>query len=276
MAPNEKRDDTEALIADIFQSKKYRDIGICEDTIRDLIATELGRHKKRGEGVKAVRKKLHQVIALYLGDPDYAKAINELEIAIQSANPERLKESCRRIMSVHATTRERLPILADFYRQIFEVTGKPGALLDIACGLNPLSFPWMQLPTSTRYYAYDIHQKRVNFLNQFFSLLGLLPLAKFQDVLTHFPEERADVAFIFKEVHRFERRRQGCTLPLLDALRVRHLVISFPTKSLSGRRDLAGHYHQLFYDLIKDRSWPVTEIEFEDEFIFCVDKKTHR
>jgi 16S rRNA (guanine(1405)-N(7))-methyltransferase len=232
----------------------------------------LSRHKKRGDGIKAVRKKLHQIVALYLGDPDYAKALNELETAVQSANPELLKASCSHIMSTHATTRERLPMLDTFYRQIFEVTGKPGTLLDIACGLNPLSFPWMNLPTATHYYAYDIHQKRVTFLNQFFSLLGLLPLAKFQDVLTHFPEEKADVAFIFKEVHRFERRRQGCTLPLLDALQVHYIVVSFPTKSLSGRRDLAGQYHQLFYDMVKGRPWPVTEIEFEDELIFCVDK----
>jgi 16S rRNA (guanine(1405)-N(7))-methyltransferase len=262
----------EGLITDIAQSKKYRKLGICEDTIRDLLVTELKRHSKRGDAVKAARKKLHQIVAPYLGDPDYTQAITELDKAFDTKDPGAIKETCARIMQAHSTTKERLPVLDNFYHRIFEITGKPDSILDLACGLNPLAFPWMGLPTATQYYAYDIHQKRVDFLNHFFALQSLPPLAKQQDILVKFPNEEAGIAFIFKEVHRFERRQQGCTLPLLDALPVRHLVVSFPTRSLSGRRNLTDHYRELFQNLLQDRPWPLTEIKFEIELVFCVDK----
>jgi 16S rRNA (guanine(1405)-N(7))-methyltransferase len=271
-----KREDSEleALITHITQSKKYRDIGLCEDTIRDLLVTELKQHKKRADGIKAARAKLHQIVAPYLGDPDYDRALAMLEKIFTLPQPDEaaIKGGCAQILATHATTKERLLILDKFYPQIFEITGKPRVILDLACGLNPLSFPWMGLPRSTHYYAYDIHQKRIEFLNQFFSLMGLPPLARLQDILIHYPVEKADVAFIFKEVHRFERRRHGCTLPLLDALQVRHLVISFPTESLKGQRALTAQYRQLFKNMIQDRLWQVVDIEFENELVFCVDK----
>ncbi|MBN1221408.1 MAG: hypothetical protein JXM69_20965 [Anaerolineae bacterium] len=272
MACKKDEVDLESLVADIAQSKKYRHLGICEDTIRDLLAAELARHSKKSNAVKAARKKLHEVVAPYLGDLDYAKASGDLAAVFQTARSDTIKQTCAQTMQAHTTTRERLPVLAEFYHRIFQITGQPAAVLDIACGLNPLALPWMELPAASRYYAYDIHRQRVDFLNYFFSLQGRPPLAKLQDVLVDHPTEKADVALILKEAHRFERRQPGCTLPLLDALRVRYLVISFPTQSLSGRRSLAQQYRQLFLGLIKDRLWPVTEIEFENELVFCVDK----
>jgi len=264
--------DIESIIADIMQSKKYRDVDICEDTIRDLIATELKHHKKKKDAIKAARKKLHRIVAPYLGDPDYTLAAKELEVAFQSNDPDIIRDSCARIMAAHVSTRERLSILDKFYSRIFEVTGTPSTLLDLACGLNPLSFPWMGLSTPTRYYAYDIHVQRIDFLNHYFLLQGLSPLAKVQDILVHFPKEEGDVAFLLKEVHTFERRRRGCSLPLLDALRVRYLVVSFPTRSLTGRWDLTDRHLQLFYNVIEGRPWQISEIEFENELVFCVDK----
>ena len=264
--------DINAAIAAIMQSKKYRDIDICEETVRDLLIRELKHHQKGKNAIKAARKKLHRIVAPYLGDPDYSVAAKELEVAFQSKNLDVIRESCAHIMAAHVSTKERLSILDRFYSRIFEVTGTPSTLLDIACGLNPLSFPWMGLLASTCYYAYDIHRQRVDFLNHYFSLQGLLPLAKVQDVLIYFPKEEADVAFILKEVHRFEQRQRGCSLPLLDALCVRYLVISFPTKNPTGRWDLTDRHRQLFYNIVEERPWQITEIEFETELVFCVDK----
>ena len=262
--------DVEAIVAGIARSRKYRDI--CEDTIRDLVLGELGPHQPVERAVRLSRKKLHHVVASYLGDPDYREAADTLQAAFESEAPGAVREACTRIMAAHVSTRERLATLEPFYSRLFAVTGLPGSILDIACGLNPLSFPWMGLPSSTRYVAYDIQRPRVAFLNHYFSLQGLAPLARVQDVLVHFPEEEADVALIFKEVHRFEQRRRGCTLPLLDALRVRTLAVSFPSRSLSGRWDLAGRHRRLFQEIVSARPWRLTELEFENELLFCVEK----
>lgn len=270
--PHDQNADMESVISQIRQSKKYRRMGVCEATIQDLIARELKHHKKKSNAIQAAKKKLHEVIAPYLGDPDYAAAEEQLETAISSGNPVVMKETCASIMAAHTSTRERLPFLDEFYSKIFDVTGRPQVILDIACGLNPLSFPWMSLPTTTRYYAYDIHEERIGFTNHYFTLQGLEPLAKLQDVLVNFPEEEGDVALILKEVPRFEKRLRGCTIPLFDALRVRYLVVSFASKNLTGRWSLAERYRQLFHSIIEQRPWGTIELEFENELVFCVDK----
>ena len=211
-------------------------MNLCADTLRDVLEREVsasGRSSK--EALKAVRQKLHNIVAPYLGDPEYPAAERELAAAFASADPQAVRAACAGILSAHASTRERISILDEFYPRIFAATGKPAAILDVACGLNPLTFPWMGLPLTTRYHAYDIHGPRVEFLNRYFRLQGLAELAQQQDVLVHPPEEEAEVALLFKEAHRFEQRQRGCNAPLWDALRVRYLLVSLPTHSLSGR-----------------------------------------
>lgn len=263
---------TDFLIKKIKNSSKYKKLDICEDTIRNLIETEFKKYKNTNDAIKAAKKKLHEVVAIYLGDPNYQVALEKLKLAFNSNQIDTVKKSCTKIMEEHLSTRERLPILDKFYAKIFEVTGKPSSILDIACGLNPLSFLWMNLPNSTNYYAYDINQIRVNFINDYFSLQGLKPLAKAQDILVNFPSEIADVAFIFKEIHRFENRQRGCTLPLLDALSVHYIVVSLPPKNKTGRGDLKERHRNLFYSIINERHWQVREIKFENELVFCIGK----
>lgn len=263
----------EIMVKSIKASKKYRCTNI--ETIQELVKSELGHHKTNKKIEKAVRKRLHNIMAPFLGDPDYDKAASDLTRAFQSGNQEAIKETCKRIMACHISTHERLSILEQFYTKIFSVTGQPHTILDIACSLNPLSFPWMNLPNNIEYYAYDIHEKRINFINTFFSLQGLPTLARVQDMSFHFPQETADIAFFLKELHRFERNYGKISLALLDALRVRYLVVSFPTFSIRGNRLLTKHYRDFFLRLISGKAWAVTEIEFESELIFCVDK-THQ
>jgi 16S rRNA (guanine(1405)-N(7))-methyltransferase len=237
-----------------------------------LVKSEIGHHKTSKKIEKAVRKRLHNIMAPFLGDPDYDSAASELTQAFQSDNKETIKETCKRIMACHRSTHERLSIIEQFYAKIFSVTGQPNTLLDIACSLNPLSFPWMELPNNIEYYAYDIHEKRIDFINTYFSLQGLPTLAKVQDMFFHFPQEKADIAVFLKELPRFERNYGKNSLDLLDALRVHYVVVSFPTFSIRGNRLLTKHYRDFFYWLISGKRWSVTEIEFESELIFCVDK----
>lgn len=261
----------EIIVKSIKKSKKYRCTNI--ETIQELVKSELKHHKTGKKIEKAVRKRLHNIMAPFLGDPDYDSAASDLTHAFQSGNQETVKETCKRIMACHHSTKERLSILEQFYTKIFSVTGQPKTILDIACSLNPLSFLWMELPNNIEYYAYDIHEKRINFINTYFSLQGLPTLARVQDMSFHFPQEPADVALFLKELPRFERNYGKISLDLLDALRVRYLVVSFPTFSIRGNRILTKHYRDFFHRLISGKAWSVKEIEFESELIFCVDKE---
>jgi 16S rRNA (guanine(1405)-N(7))-methyltransferase len=261
----------EAIVTAVKQSKKYRDTH--EGTIRVLAADALKRHRKHKPALKSVREQLHSIMAPYLGDPNYETAVTQLQTAFASHDPSQIKAICHSLQYDHLSTRERLPILDTFYREIFAITGKPRSILDIACGLNPLAFPWMELDTPLDFYAYDIHEPRIAFLNQYFALQGLPQLARVQDVAHHFPQEEADVALFLKEMPRFERNYHGQGRPLLQALRVRHIVISFPTISTHGGRNLTSRYRDFLYQLIDGFNWGVTELLFAGELVFCLEIK---
>ncbi len=261
-------DKVEAIVTAVKQSKKYRDT--YEETIRVLAADALHRHRKHKPALKAVRQQLHSIMAPYLGDPKYEQAVEQLKVAFETNDAVQIKECCHSLLHDHLSTRERLPILEDFYTEIFRVTGQPKSIIDIACGLNPLAFPWMNLELPISFYAYDIHEPRIHFLNQYFVLQGLPQLAKLQDVAHHFPQEQADVALFLKELPRFERNYKGQGRPLLQALNARYIVLSFPTVSTHGGRNLTNRYREFMYQTIDGLDWQATELLFDGELVFCL------
>jgi len=261
----------DAVVTAVKQSRKYRDTS--EETIRQLAAEAVQEYKKAKPAEKAVRRRLHSIMAPYLGDPDYSAAGGLLSDVFAAGDPVAIRAACRDLMHTHLSTRERLPILDSFYRGIFAVTGAPRRLLDIACGLNPLAFPWMDLPVAgTEFIAYDIHEPRVDFLNHYFTLQGLPPLAFVKDVAVQAPVESGDVALFLKEMPRFERNYPGHGRRLLEAIATRWLVVSFPTISTHGGRNLTNRYRDFFHQMIDGSGWPVTELLFESELVFCADK----
>jgi 16S rRNA (guanine(1405)-N(7))-methyltransferase len=277
--------EVEAVVTAVKQSAKYGDTS--EATIRELAAEAVRQHKKSKPAIKAVRARLHSIMAPYLGDPDYAAEAARLEAAFAAHNDAAIAAICQDCLHAHLSTRERLPIMAEFYERIFAITGQPQSVLDIACGLNPLALRWMglgsvssqQLAVSSgrpvpglRFYAYDIHEPRIAFINHYLQLEGLESLARVQDVAMNFPQEEADVALFLKEMPRFERNYGGRGRPLLESLHARFLVISYPTISTHGGRNLTNRYREFMFQLIQGHDWPVTELLFAGELVFVVEK----
>jgi 16S rRNA (guanine(1405)-N(7))-methyltransferase len=263
--------DIEKIIKGILNIRKYREAGLCEDTVKVITQEQAAKYNTRKRIIQETRHKLHQVAALHLGDPDYDTAEAELRYAVQSGMEETIAV-CLRIAEKHATTRERLSIVGEYYQRIFTITGRPRVLLDLACGLNPLFALSMGLSASTLYYAYDIQKRRVTFLNSYFELIGFRPLAKCQDVLVNLPQETGDVALLLQEAHRMEQRKRGATRVLLDHLRARHIVMSLPAQGLSRRNDLTQAHRNIFERILKGAEWRVQEFTIANELVYCIDK----
>jgi 16S rRNA (guanine(1405)-N(7))-methyltransferase len=261
------------LIHSILSSRKYRGLGIPEETLRNLVDQERGHGRPAKEIEQAVREKLHNIVAPYLGDPDYTAAARQLDEAFAGGDPAQVKAICRELLSAHASTRERLPALDTFYPRLFAVTGVPHTILDLACGLHPFGLPWMGLPAGARYAAYDLHQPRIELINHFLQLAGLPALGFHQDILVEPPQIEADVAFFFKEAHRFEQRQRGCNRAFWQSIPARWLLVSLPGSSLTGRRDLADRQRALVQRTLAGLDWPVTELQILEELVFCIQKQ---
>lgn len=250
-------------------SKKYR--ALCEDTVRRVASHEMTKHGTVKAAIKATKGRLHQVYGAFEGEIDYDAAFKRLEAAYRTGSEAEIKRTCREILDVHSSTRERLPILDRFHTAIFEVTGQPSSLLDLGCGLHPLALPWMDLPAQTRYIALDIDGDRVRFLNRCLAVAGLEPLARCQDVLAQPPDDAADVALLLKLGPTLERQEKGATSRLITRLGTRFAVVSFAVKSLGGRdKGMTDHYQRQFLGMVEDQKWPVEELILETELVYVV------
>lgn len=262
--------DIQAMIARIIETKKYRHSGLNPNTIEDLIRQEAPHHTSPKQILKAVRRKIHNIVAPYLGEPDYAALTQDLhQIEDFSLNSPQLISFCQHVLSQHASTAERIHVMSEFYSQLFSAASQPHSILDLACGLHPFAFPWMGLPTSVRYHAYDILQPRIDFINQFFNKLGMSPLAENRDILVNPPTHHADLGIFFKEAHRFEKRQPGCNRAFWESLKVEKLAVSLPTQNLSGTHRLINAHRSLVRaNLPKNRQ--VHEIHVGNEIIFLI------
>jgi 16S rRNA (guanine(1405)-N(7))-methyltransferase len=262
----------QAMVAKVLDTKKYRHTGLNPVTIEALIHYEAPYHTSKKQLLKTVKRKLHNIVAPYLGEPDYAALTEDLQqIQDCSLDSPQLIEFCRTALSAHASTAERIPVMSEFYSRLFTAAGIPNAILDLACGLHPLGFPWMGLPTTVRYHAYDILQPRVDFINQFFIKLGMAPLAENRDILIDPPTQPADLGIIFKEAHRFEKRQPGCNRVFWESLNVKYLAVSLPSQNLSGTLNLLDGHRSLVHANLPDNR-RVSEILVDTEIIFLIER----
>ncbi len=276
----------EAIVSAVVGSRKYR--AVCPDTVRRLARRELTSHNQARIAIKETKRRLHQVYAAYEEPLDYDAAYARLAAACERsagfpacvAGPYGLESLphvravCRDLLACHSSTRERLPILDEFYPPIWAVTGRPTVLLDLACGLNPLTIPWMNLPPGACYHAYDIDADRVAFLNRYLTLAGLEPLAHWQDVLGQPPDIPADVALLLKTAPCLDRQEPDGARRVLTSLRARFVVVSFAVKSLGGReKGMLAHYEAGFRALADAEGWPVKRLVFATELVFVARKE---
>jgi 16S rRNA (guanine(1405)-N(7))-methyltransferase len=259
----------ESVVSAVASSKKYRTV--CADTIRRIAERETANHTSVKAAVKATKRRLHQVYGAFEQAIDYDAAYQRLESAYRTSSEADIRATCRHVLGLHSSTRERLPILGEFYRAIFDITGKPGTIVDLGCGLNPLALPWMGLDRGARYVALDIDADRIRFLNRYLSLAGLEPLARCQDVLVRPPDDDADLALLLKMSPSLEQQERGSTQRLLERLRTPFTVVSFAVKSLGGReKGMLDHYGHQFLELAETQNWAVERLVFETELAFVV------
>ncbi len=271
MTPTSPKSSTDPVDT-VLASRKYRDLNIPVETARELYNSAISSGQTPKEAEKTLRQKLHNIVAPYLGDPDFAEAAREMENAFSSNDSTQIRGFCLKMLNTHASTRERVEILPEFYARIFELTGIPGSIFDLAAGMNPFSLPWMNLAEGIRYSAYDLNQPRINLIGKFLSLSGMETLAFHRDILIHPPEEKADMAFLFKEAHRMEQRQRGSTRKLIDAVNTAWFLLSLPTSSLQGKFDLTSRQRNLVQAFVTGSSWRVFEVAFKNELVFCICK----
>lgn len=268
-----KGDDTslDELVENVRSSPKYRDVS--RDLVHSVAAQELPKYQTRKEAIKATRSKLHQVVGAYSHKPEYALWLAELTKAYRSNNHEEVLRVSTHVMKAHTSTRERLPVLGDFYTSIFESLPPIHIVLDVACGLNPIALPWMPLADEFKYHAYDADGGLIRFVKGFLKVAGARGDAQVLDATNELPKQSADIALVLKVLPCLDQLDPSAGPRLLEGLDAHYLLVSFPLRSLSGRsKGMVRMYDARFSELVAGKNWGVRRFEFATELTFLIMK----
>ena len=261
---------TEDILHKIQQTKKYKNLS--KDTIKRIIHWAELRYQKPKEIIKEAKNKLHQIYGAYLENSEIKQVtglINKL-----SKDESSIKEISLQIQNLHTSSKERIPIIETVYSSIFSITGVPNSILDIACGFNPFAIPFMPQKGHLDYYAQDIDIVEIELINKFFEKIGFPPNAKCNDVLIEIPDIETDISFVFKTLPVLEQQEKKYSKKLIENLKSKYIVASFPTKTLCGKKiGMSTNYEGFITELTKELNINYQKLSFINEDFYIIKKE---
>lgn len=174
----------------------------------------LARARSRKEAAKLARRKLHQVHGAFLG-----------------AKLPEFDGDHRAVLAAHASTRERLDFMTEFFAAAFS----PGdTVVDLGGGLNAFALPWMPRPAS--YTTIDVDSAFQRLVEQLAPHVDVPLTARTEDLVSGVTRYAADVALLLKVLPPLEHQQAGAAQRLLARIDAPRIVISVSAHSLGGRR----------------------------------------
>ncbi|QSB14107.1 Rmt family 16S rRNA (guanine(1405)-N(7))-methyltransferase [Natronosporangium hydrolyticum] len=227
------------------------------------------------DAVKRTKRGLHEIYGAFLPPkaPNYPSLLKSVAAAVAEGDDAAVRAELSRAMSVHVSTRERLPKIADFYRAVFADIPPPTTVRDLACGLNPLAVPWMPLPPGATYLASDIDTRLVEFVGAVLAELDVAHEVAVVDLVDAPVDAPADVTLLLKTLPCLEIQQKSVGWSVIDSLNSPIVVVTFPTKSLGQRsKGMFQNYSTAFEQHAASRSYAIQQLEVGNELIYIVKK----
>lgn len=223
----------------VLSSRKYAHL--YQPLMKRVCEEEIPKYKNDRDRIKAIKNRLHVMYGAFVDETAHKKA-EALMNASDTVD----------ILRLHASTRERIPYLYEFYAFIFDTVGQVTSILDIGCGFNPFTLPWMPTENLQAYYAYDIDTRTTTLLNRYFLGRGLPPYAHSGDLAVETPTESVEVAFMFKLIPVLNGQFRDRGFQLLREVRAKYIVATYPVQTLCGKnKGMGAHYAEAFENAMK-------------------------
>ena len=262
----------------ILTSKKYTTL--YKPMVLRICEEEYPKYANDKERIKGIKNTLHAMYGAYVTPDIYKKANKLLDTFITEQQESEKQAILNKILSLHASTKERMRHLSAFYDFIFDTIGPIESVLDIGCGFNPFTLSYFHKNTGiiSKYYALDIDNRISDLNNRYFTSLGMPALASCADVAADTPRICADTAFLFKLLPLIERQSKGRSAKLLKEIKAKYLVVTYPTKSLSGKKKgMPDFYSAAFEDVMEEIGQNISvcvKQEIGNELVYVLVKKS--
>jgi hypothetical protein len=263
--------DTQELLSAIKSSKKYRDLS------EEIILKEI--NKSQTKDIKEIKSRLHMIASSFRTTKKNkaARLLEDLKQARLKRNKKEQVGVIKELLCTNRSTKERVEGYTKLYTEILKITGKQQVIADLGAGLNPISY--IYLGYTPKYIGYDIDLEEKKICNEFFNILGINGKSIVLDCsnlknLEEVNKQNPDIAFMFKFIDPIEKANgKGHKLSeeIINQLNAKLIVISFATKTLSGRKmryAKRGWFERMLNRL--EFKWQVIELDNE---IFYVIRK---
>jgi hypothetical protein len=225
--------------------------------------------------IKYVKQELHRSYGAF--QKEHTKRAALLEKLRSVKTEKEFLDIHKQLLLTHSSTKERIALYDHLYDELFKKTGVRNIVLDLGCGLNPASLPWMNI--QKRYIASEFNRSDTEFIQHYFSLVKnkfpnvelqteVIDLKRDLEKLKKIP---ADVVFAWKVFDILTTKEVEAVVKSCNAT---YLIASFSTKTLGEKRmtkprrtwfemmlnridvewDTKEYDNEIFY-IIRLRSW---------------------
>jgi 16S rRNA (guanine(1405)-N(7))-methyltransferase len=236
---------------------------------------KLNKYKEFKSIVKALRARLRNIFGVF-----YLQGYDKTGSLIKNMNKTNYDELSFQILKMHRSSKERLRYYEEIYDKIFQIIKlKPNTILDLACGVNPFSYFFIEDSFDTRpeYYCCDIGKSDIYFINEFFKKVNIKGKAFFCDLTANrnkLSQYSVDVCFLFKALDSLESTTKNITEEILQEVKTKYFVVSFPTKSIGGKEKINPSKRAWFYKLLKNLCWEYEEFDIHNELFIVIRKNS--
>lgn len=239
-------------------------------TIEELEKKPINELRRNGPATKTIKQARAFLRTIY---GVFWQTTKKRETLLASLAQDPTIESHEAILNMHPSTRERLPHYEEIYSKIWNITGEPNTILDLAAGLNPLSYPL--LGCKPRYIANEIAQSDVEFIEEYFKIMKINGKALQFDLITQTEKLlklNADVCLVLKTLDGLEVRERHCSKRILESIPAKWIVCSFPTTSLGGSKTISIARRNWLDHLAQDKEWKVQKFSVPGESFVILQK----
>ena len=237
------------------------------------------KSKEFKEFKKIVRKKLRVLYGVFQKETLSKEKKEKYLKNIKEGTVEEKEKAIQKILKSHLSTKERLNHFYKVYSKIVEICGKPKKIADLACGFNPFSYYYWN--SNPEYFATDISKEDMKFIQTFFdqnkikgiTLAGDLTKESFQNKIIQKIKD-FDTCLLFKAFDSLESLNKGSSSKLISKIPCKIIIISFPSKTISGKNLITGKRHWFIQALKQKNSegWNIHEFEIGYEIYYFLTK----
>ncbi len=223
---------------------------------------DLTKKAEKTKLIKYVRRKINIAFGMF-----QTKKINKLPVLLEQLkhNPNSL-ELHNQILATNKSTLERLPFYSEIYKKILN---KEKSILDIGCGLNPFSYPYMNKKIT--YYAYDLYTQPIQ---EYFNIKKIKGEAKDIDLgdQKNYTFPKTDICFLFKVLDSLEKKVHKKAERLIKSIPAKKIVVSFPLKTLKNKV-MTTQERNWLKRMTERLNYSLDHFKTENEIFYIIRKK---